>query len=88
MQRAQAWISRKARHAVDVEAVIYRADGTTSTARISNFSDAGCRIEADNDFRIGERLSIAIPRMGYVKVQVRWCLPGAAGAKFLVETDF
>ena len=88
MQRAHAWISRKSRHAVDVEAVVYRTDGTKSAARISNFSDEGCRIEAENDFRIGERLSIAIPRMGYVKVQVRWCLPGAAGAKFLIESDF
>ena len=88
MQRANAWISRKARHAVEVDAVICRADGTKSAARISNFSDEGCRIEAENDFHIGERLSIAIPRMGYVKVQVRWRLPGAAGAKFLIESDF
>ena len=88
MQRAHAWISRKSRHVVDVEAVVYRSDGTKSAARISNFSDEGCRIEAEADFRIGERLSIAIPRMGYVKVQVRWCLSGAAGAKFLIESDF
>jgi len=88
MQRAHAWINRRARHAVDLEAVVHRADGTKSVARISNFSDEGCRIEADGDFRVGERLSIAIPRMGFVKVQVRWCLPGAAGAKFLVETYF
>ena len=35
-----------------------------------------------------ERLEIAIPRMGQVKAQVRWALPGTAGAKFLAESDF
>jgi hypothetical protein len=55
---------------------------------LTNFSDNGCRIEAEADFRIGERLQIAIPRMGHVKAQVRWALTGSAGAKFLAESDF
>jgi hypothetical protein len=55
---------------------------------LTNFSDDGCRIEAQVNFRIGERLAIAIPRMGQVKAQVRWALPGKAGAKFLAESDF
>jgi hypothetical protein len=73
---------------VEIDAVIHRLDGTKSPVRLSNFSDQGCQIDADNDFRIGERLSIAIPRMGQVKAQVRWALPGSAGAKFLIESDF
>ncbi|MEA3059902.1 MAG: hypothetical protein QOE50_1314, partial [Sphingomonadales bacterium] len=44
--------------------------------------------EAELNFRIGERLQIAIPRMGQVKAQVRWSLVGSAGAKFLAESDF
>ena len=88
MQRGHGWIGRKDRHPVIIDAVIHRLDGTKSPVRLSNFSDQGCRIDAEHDFRIGERLSIAIPRMGQVKAQVRWALPGSAGAKFLIESDF
>jgi len=35
-----------------------------------------------------KRLAIAIPRMGQMKAQVRWALPGKAGARFLAESDF
>jgi hypothetical protein len=88
MQREHGWISRKDRHPVEIDATVYRSDGSTAPARLSNLSDEGCRIEAPNDFRIGERVRIAIPRMGQFKAQVRWALPNSAGAKFLVESDF
>jgi hypothetical protein len=71
-----------------VDAVIHRADGTKVPARLTNFSDEGCRIEADMEFRVGERMAIAIPRMGQVKVQIRWSVVGSAGAKFVIESDF
>lgn len=87
-RRMPGWIGRKDRHPVDVDAVVHRTDGTSSPATLSNLSDEGCCIKADNDFRIGERLSIAIPRMGHMKAQVRWALPGSAGAKFVIESDF
>jgi len=82
------WVGRKDRHPLDIDAVVHRADGSKSAVKLSNFSDEGCRIECDGDFLIGERLQIAIPRMGQVKAQVRWSLPGSAGAKFLAESDF
>jgi len=88
MERMQGWTGRKDRHPVVVDAVVHRTDGSKSPARLTNFSDSGCRIECEADFRIGERLQIAIPRMGHVKAQVRWALTGSAGAKFLVESDF
>jgi hypothetical protein len=88
MERVHGWIGRKDRHLVVVDAVVHRTDGSKSPARLTNFSDDGCRIEADADFRIGERLQIAIPRMGQVKAQVRWALVGSAGAKFVAESDF
>ena len=88
MERMQGWIGRKDRHPVVVDAVVHRTDGSKLPVRLTNFSDDGCRIEAEADFRIGERLQIAIPRMGQVKAQVRWALTGNAGAKFLAETDF
>jgi hypothetical protein len=82
------WAKRKDRHPVTVDAVVHRLDGSKLPVTLTDFSDDGCRIEAENDFRIGERLRIAIPRMGHVRVQVRWSLPDSAGAKFVVETDF
>ena len=88
VERAQGLVGRKDRHPVTVDAVVHRTDGTKSPVRLTNFSDDGCRIEAELNFRIGERLAIAIPRMGQMKAQVRWALPGKAGARFLAESDF
>lgn len=88
MTRIQGWARRKDRHPVTVDATVLRTDGTKAPVKLTNFSDDGCRIEAEEAFRIGERLQIAIPRMGQIKVQVRWSQPGSAGAKFLIESDF
>ena len=88
MERAHGWIGRKDRHPVVVDAVVHRTDGSKSPVRLSDFSDDGCRIESKIEFRIGERLQIAIPRMGHMKAQIRWAMADTAGAKFLVESDF
>ena len=88
MKRLQGWIGRKDRHPVEIDAVVHRADGGKETVKLRNFSDEGCRIEAAGDFRIGERVQIAIPRMGQIKAKVRWALPGSAGAQFVHEGDF
>lgn len=88
MQRSQAWARRKDRHPVEIDAVVRRADGRKEPVKLSNFSDEGCRMEALGDYHIGERLQIAIPRMGHIKAQVRWSMPGSVGAKFLAESDF
>lgn len=79
---------RKARFQVQIDTVVHRNDGSKLRCRVSNVSDQGCRIETDGAFRVGERLRIAVPRMGSVKAQVRWALPGAAGTRFLTESDF
>ena len=88
MQRTQAWAQRKDRHPVEIEAVVQRTDGRKQPVRLSNFSDEGCCIEAEGEFHVGERLQIAIPRMGYIKAQVRWSTPGTTGARFVAESDF
>jgi hypothetical protein len=88
MHGTQAWARRKDRHPVEIEAIVQRSDGRKEPVRLSNFSDEGCRIDAPGDFHIGERLQIAIPRMGHIKAQVRWSMPGSAGARFLAESDF
>lgn len=87
MQRLHGWIGRKDRHNVAIDAVVHRTNGRKSSVKLTDFSDEGCRIEAGEEFQIGERVQIAIPRMGQVKAQVRWALPGSAGARFLAESD-
>lgn len=88
MRRMQGWVGRRDRHEVEIDAVVHYNDGSKAPVKLSNFSEEGCRIASEHDFRIGERLQIAIPRMGHVKAQVRWALPGSAGARFLAESDF
>ena len=88
MHHKQEWPLRKDRHPVVVNAVVHRTDGSTAPVTLTDLSTDGCRIDTPNDLRIGERLQIAIPRMGSIKAQVRWALPDSAGAKFVVESDF
>jgi hypothetical protein len=88
MLRIHDWIGRKDRHPVAVDAIVRRADGSTVAVKVTNCSDEGCCLESGDDFLIGERLDIAIPRMGQLKAQVRWALPGSAGARFFAEGEF
>ena len=88
MQSIGGMARRKDRHPVEIDAVVHRTDGRKHSVKLTNFSDEGCRIDCDNGFHIGERLQIAIPRMGQIKAQVRWALPGSAGARFVAESDF
>ena len=87
MQRMQGWIGRKDRFPVAIEAVVHRADGSTTAVRLTDFSEEGCRIEADGHFGIGEQLGIDVPRLGLMEAQVRWALPGSAGARFLTKAN-
>ena len=87
MQRGQGWIGRKDRSHVSVDALVLRDDGARVKVKLTNVSNEGCRLEADEMFRIGEHLSIALPRMGNVRAQVRWALPGSAGTQFLDDGD-
>jgi hypothetical protein len=82
MQRVQGWIGRKDRFPVAIDAVVHRADGSTATVRLTDFSEEGCRMEGD-DFHIGEKVRIDVPRLGLMEAQVRWALPGSAGTRFL-----
>lgn len=81
------WIGRKDRDEVAIDAVVHRDDGSRKMVTLSNLSPDGCRIESDTDFRIGEHLKIAIPSRGQLKAQVRWALPGSAGARFVARSD-
>ena len=86
--RMPGWIGRRDRDPVAIDAVVHRDDGSKLSVKLTNFSEQGCRMEGDLAFHIGERLRIAVPRMGQVKAQVRWALANSAGAQFLIESDF
>ena len=83
VHRMQGWVGRKDRQPVAVDAVVHEEDGTETTVRLTDISDEGCRVEGERDFRIGQRVQIAIPEVGRVSAQIRWALMGSAGAKFL-----
>ena len=87
MQRMHGWIGRKDRFPVAIEAVVHRADGSTESVRLTDFSEEGCRIDSDDHFEIGEQLRIDVPRLGMMEAQVRWALPGSAGTRFLAKVD-
>ena len=87
MGRGESWVGRKDRHSVVIDAVVYRDDGSKIAVKLSNVSDEGCRVEGADNLGIGERVRIAIARMGEVKAQVRWSLGDCAGARFSNECD-
>ena len=87
VHRVHHWVGRKDRHPVELDAVLHRFDGSLASARLTNLTDEGCRIESSDHLQIGERLAIAIPRVGQLQAQVRWALEGSAGARFLNDDD-
>lgn len=86
MQRMHGWVGRKDRQSVAIDAVVHRADGSSMPVKLTDVSEEGCRIEADEQFAIGEQVQIALPKLAPVRAQIRWALPGSAGTRFL-ETD-
>jgi hypothetical protein len=87
MQRLRGWTGRKDRNAVEIAAVAHRPDGSKLRVTLTNFSEEGCRMEGAEPFRIGEQLRIAVPGLGQLKAQIRWALPGNAGAQFVTDAD-
>ena len=85
MHRGQGWVGRKDRNDVNVDATVVRDDGARVTVKLTNLSIEGCRLQTDEMFRIGEHISIAFSRVGNLRAQVRWALPGSAGTQFVDE---
>lgn len=74
-----AWLSRGRRHAVELDATVVK-DGIEQPSRVTDLSLEGCCLTGD--FRIGEHLTVRIERLGEFPAQIRWALPGRAGARF------
>ena len=82
MHATHGWNNRKTRFPVEIDAVAHRSNGSKVSVRVSNFSEMGCRIETDRALHIGERLQIAVPRMGSMKA-LKQSLAKGGGAGFI-----
>src|SRR5688572_13594881 len=79
-------VKREDRRDVDVVAVAVRNDGTSQSVRLRNMSYEGCLMEAETGYAIGEKITLALPRMGEIRTQIRWTTAdGRAGVRFLGE---
>jgi hypothetical protein len=76
------WVRRN-RKAASLTGVAYRADGSWVRVHMTDLSYDGCRLLTDNQLGIGEALTLAMPRMQHLAVQVRWVKDGEAGVRFI-----
>lgn len=82
----ESWVARSKRHGIDLAALMFRKDGTSRPVKLRNISYDGCLLHADGELAIGEKVTLALPRMGEMKAQIRWTsAAGAAGARFVAE---
>ena len=85
LERTHNWRERGDRRLVNVSAVAYLSDGSAISVHLTNISYEGCQVELEEMLPIGEKLKLALPRLGEISAQVRWSLPGRAGLHFLLE---
>lgn len=84
-EQAPDWIERSERRQVSVTAIAYLPDGSAVAARVTDISYEGCQLETEQTLPIGQKLKLALPRLGEINAQVRWSLQGTAGLHFLLE---
>jgi hypothetical protein len=76
------WVKRN-RKATSLTGVAYRADGSWVRIHMTNLSYEGAHLITEEEFDIGEPLTLVMPRMQQLKVQVRWVKDGQCGVRFL-----
>ena len=76
-----AWLSRGRRHAVELDAVVVKRDGTEMASRVTDLSLDGCCLSGD--FSIGEHVTVRIAKVGQFTAQIRWAVLAKAGARFV-----
>ena len=76
------WVKRN-RKATSLTGVAYRADGSWVRIHMTNLSYEGAHLITEEAFDIGEPLTLVMPRMQQLKVQVRWVNDGQCGVRFL-----
>ena len=80
------WVMRSNRNHTSVTGVAYRSDGSWVRVHMTNLSYDGCKLLTDHRFDIGEQLTLVMPRMRHISVQVRWVKENEAGVRFLLGT--
>ena len=86
MAAIENWVERGLRRGVELAAMAYRHDGSSLSVKLRNISYDGCQLEAESVLSIGEKITLALPRMGEIKAQVRWATAdGMAGARFVID---
>ena len=84
--RQPGWTPRNDRRSVDLAAFVHREDHPPLSVSVTDLTELGCRISAEETLLIGEQIRLEIPHLGYLSAQVRWALDGEAGARFCPET--
>ena len=84
--REPGWTPRNDRKSVDLAAVVHRGDCPPLAVSVTDLTEEGCRISGKETLVIGEEFQLEIPRLGFLKAQVRWALDGEAGARFSPES--
>ena len=80
------WVARANRNRTSVNGVAYRSDGSWVRVHMTNLSYDGCKLLTDQPFDIGEQLTLVLPRMSHMAVQVRWTGENEVGVRFLLGT--
>ena len=83
MPRKLGWISRDDRHSVDFNARVRLGDGRQVSARITDLSAEGCRLESIETLPIGARVTVTVNGVGDFEGLVRWSLLGNAGVRLI-----
>lgn len=83
--RQLGWTPRNDRRPVDLAAFVHREEGVRVPVIVTDLTEQGCRISADETLRIGEQIKLEIPHLGFLSAQIRWALDGQAGARFSAQ---
>jgi hypothetical protein len=83
--REPGWTPRNDRRTVDLAAFVHRDQGPRMPVIVTDLTEQGCRISADETLRIGEQIKLESPHLGFLSAQIRWALDGQAGARFSTE---
>jgi hypothetical protein len=81
-EAVQAWVARARRRGVALEATIFRTDGTSVHARLSDISYDGCRVSTPQPLKVGELLIVRVLDLGQIDAEVRWVEGQNAGLLF------
>ena len=73
------------RRDVEFGAFAERADGRQAVLTVSNLSYDGCQLRSEENFQIGERLKLNLPRRGQIFAEIRWTAQAKAGVTFIVD---